>query len=161
MSRDRRTPPKFEPLEGKLLLSASPATMPPAHGAVILDGNFTSNVKSVKSTGTPMVTVTEPFAGQSRSLGRVKATLVETADNTTGSLLSAGIVLQNAKGSVHLVFGQNDLVSQTSTKASSTQVLAYTIDHGTGAYANAGGAGTFTMTYVFKSGVIRAKLHST
>ena len=161
MSRDRRNPPNCEPLEGKLLLSASPSTLPAATGTVILDGNFTSNAKSVKSTGTTTVTITEPFVGRSRSLGRVKATLTEVVDNTTGTLQSAGIVLNNAKGSVVIAFGQNDLISQTSTKTKSTEVLAYTVDHGTGAYANAGGAGTFTMTYVFKSGAIRAKFHST
>ena len=160
MSRHRRRSPQIESLEGKLLLSTVHPMGRPQATALVLDGNLSSSVKAVKATGTTTLTISEAFTGTSRSLGRVKGTLTEVVDGTTGALLSAGFLLKNAKGSVHLAFGSNDLVAHSSDATTRRETLTYSVDSGTGAYATAAGSGTFTMTYHTNTGAIDLLLHS-
>ncbi len=160
MSRQRRRPLELESLEGKMLLSTVQPTTATVKSSQILDGTFTSNVKSVRTTGTTNPTITQIFKGKSAAFGKASGVVIENVDSTSNTISSAGFVIQNKYGSIHLNFSSDGLISHKSNKRMSSEVLAYTVDGGTDSFASATGTGTFTMTYTFKSGLVQIKLHS-
>jgi hypothetical protein len=143
-----------ESLEGKLLLSTARASVRQAP-QVAIDGTYKSSVNTLSSTGTTIVTITQPFSGQSRGLGRANGTLVEKGNTSTGEVLESGFLISAPKGTIHLVFDKNSLVSHKVTKTTSTEVLKYSVDYGTGAYTTAKGAGTLNLTYTIKTGDVK------
>ena len=126
----------------------------------VLDGTYNSNVKAVRSQGATNPVISEIFGGRSKGTGKASGVIIESVDSTSNTITSAGFTIQNKKGSVHLSFSSDGLLSHSSNKKGSREVLSYTVDLGTGAYANATGSGTFSMSYVFKSGAVVVKLHS-
>jgi hypothetical protein len=146
MARDRRTAPRLESLEGKQLLT----TMAQVHfdhivqTAPVLNGTFQGALSTFLDTPGPPETRSEIFYGRSRAMGAVRIVVSDQMD-ATGHLLGGQVVLSNPRGSIHLGFGANDLVSTQSVGSLSTQVLKYTVAAGTGAYAWASGSGTFTV----------------
>ena len=147
MSRDRRRSPQLESLEGKQLLSTAHFDHIVAHAAppLVLNGTMKGSLSTFLDTPGPPETMSEVFTGRARSMGAVRVALYDQIDSTTGSLLGGQVVLTNPRGSVHLTFGPQSVVSNQTVGNFSTQVVQYTVAQGTGIYAGATGTGTFTV----------------
>lgn len=147
MDRVRRRSPRLETLEGRQLLARAHfdhiiarATPPP-----VLNGTFQGMTSTYLDTPGPPETLSEVFSGRTRALGAVHATVSDQMDPKTGALLGGQVQMSNARGSVRLVFGPGDVVSQQFVGTLSTQVVRYTVAAGTGTYAGATGSGTITL----------------
>jgi hypothetical protein len=129
---------QVESLEGKQLLSAMHAAhhAAPNAPALVLDGDLKD-----KNTANDA----EQFSGHVKGMGAVRGTVMV---NYTGpnSPTDAEVVLTNSRGSVTLVAGPNDVLSVADNANNQVNTYRFTVQSGTGAYARASGAGTFTWT---------------
>ena len=154
MSRIRLRVLGVEALEGKLLLSTSTrphvhAVRPPvihAPNSLVLDGDFKGSIRAAKTTADAHPRMSMPFSGRSKGLGPVYVFLNETLNPNNGGHLEKGeITVANRRGSVHLTFGESDLVSMNADSSNASITARYVVDAGTGAYLGATGKGTFTL----------------
>ncbi len=147
MARERRRSPRLESLEGRQLLATAHFDHIVARAAapLVLNGTLRGSISTFLDTPGPPETLSEVFNGRTRSMGNVRAVVSDQVDPTTGNLLGGQVALTNGRGSVHLVFGPGDVVSQQVVGTLTTQVVRFTVAAGTGAYAGAGGSGTFTV----------------
>jgi hypothetical protein len=149
MARDRRQSPRLESLEGRQLLSAMHYDHIVARAAapVVLDGKLQGNLSSYTEAAGPPRTMSEAFSGRVRSMGRVNGVVADQVDSS-GNLIGGSITLTNRRGAVVLGFGPGSTVSTQQAGTLYSQVVRYSVVSGTGAYAGAGGTGTFASLQV-------------
>jgi hypothetical protein len=152
MSRFRRGGPQFEPLEGKVLLSAASVKAALTAQAAEVAAQPFSIAGTLKMPTTSLATFT--LSGQSMgtfklsgklgSMGQVNGKFVALLDGNN-NMTSGLLVLSNRKGTVNLAM-TNDPGDQTA--------YDFTVASGTGAYASASGAGKMATSGLASGGRI-------
>ena len=146
MARPRARMFEVESLEGKQLLSTMHVThhTAPKPPPLVLDGDLKDSSGNVVYSS-DMSQSEEQFSGRVKSMGVVNGTILNY-NPYTSPLNDPKIVLTNSRGSVTLVFGENDLLSQSDSGTKTMTRFRFTVQSGTGGFAGASGAGVFTET---------------